>query len=165
MQHHHGRFIFKRTTSCARCATNTSPQTVNRQSKIYRHTEGEIEMRISATTLTIAVIAALIAFSLTPSLAQKGNSKARSETSMVGYISDSMCGLKHMSGMGDEKNCTLACVKGGSQFVLADRDHKKVYKLDKAGQDKAREFAGQKVKITGVVTGKTIRVTSIEPQS
>jgi hypothetical protein len=28
--------------------------------------------------------------------------------------------------------------------------------------EKAREFAGQKVKITGRITGKTIRVTTIE---
>ncbi len=32
----------------------------------------------------------------------------------------------------------------------------------KTGQEKAREFAGQKVKITGRVSGKTIRVSSIE---
>ena len=67
-----------------------------------------------------------------------------------------------MEGMGDEKSCTLMCVKGGSKFVLADRDHKVVYSLDKVGQEKAREFAGQKVKVTGRVTGKTIRVTKIE---
>jgi len=58
--------------------------------------------------------------------------------------------------------CTLMCVKGGSKFVLAGRDHKVVYNLDKAGQEKAREFAGQKVKVTGRVTGKTIHVTKIE---
>jgi hypothetical protein len=46
--------------------------------------------------------------------------------------------------------------------VLADRDHKVVYQLDRAGQEKAREFAGQRVKITGRITGKTIRVTAIE---
>ena len=86
-------------------------------------------------------------------------------TTLVGYISDSMCGLKHMSGMGDDKSCTLACVKGGSKFVLADRDHKRVYQLDKTGQEKAREFAGQKVKVSGRVIGKTIRVTSIEAVS
>lgn len=84
------------------------------------------------------------------------------ESSVVGYISDSGCGLKHMAGMGDDKSCTLMCVKGGAKFVLADRDHKVVYKLDKAGQEKAREFAGQKVKVTGRVTGKTIQVTGIE---
>jgi hypothetical protein len=123
------------------------------------------KMRLSTTTLTIVLLGALVAFSLTPGLAQNSNGQARPGTSVVGYISDSMCGLKHMSGMGDDKNCTLACVKGGSQFVLADRDHKKVYKLDKAGQDKAREFAGQKVKVTGRVTGRTIRVTLIEPES
>jgi len=48
------------------------------------------------------------------------------------------------------------------KFVLADRGHKRVYQLDKTGQEKAREFAGQKVKVTGRVMGKTIRVTSIE---
>lgn len=83
---------------------------------------------------------------------------------MFGYISDNHCGLKHMSGMGDDKSCTLMCVKNG-KFVLADRDHKRVYQLDKTGQKKAREFAGQKVKVTGRVTGKTIRVTAIEAAS
>jgi hypothetical protein len=29
------------------------------------------------------------------------------------------------------------CVKDG-KFVLADRDHKRVYQLDKTGQEKAR---------------------------
>jgi hypothetical protein len=87
------------------------------------------------------------------------NSKA--QRSFVGYISDSHCGLKHMEGMESDKACVLMCVANG-KFVLADRDHKKVYQLDKVGQDKAREFAGQKVKITGRITGKTIRVTAIE---
>jgi len=45
-------------------------------------------------------------------IAQNSNNKSASETTTVGYISDSMCGLKHMSGMGDDQSCTLACVKG-----------------------------------------------------
>lgn len=84
------------------------------------------------------------------------------ETTVVGYISDSSCGLHHMAGMGDEKSCTLMCVKGGGKFVLADRAHKGVYRLDKAGQEKARAFAGQKVKVMGKVVGKTIQLTVIE---
>jgi hypothetical protein len=83
------------------------------------------------------------------------------EKTLIGYVSDNHCGLKHLAGMGDDKSCTLMCVKKG-KFVLADRDHKRVYQLDKTGQDKAREFAGQKVKVTGRLSGKTIRVTSIE---
>ena len=91
-------------------------------------------------------------------IAQKTNQPA--ETTLVGFISDSSCGLKHMSGMGDDKSCTLMCVKNG-KFVLADRDNKKVYRLDNTGQEKARDFAGQKVKITGRISGKTIHVTAI----
>jgi len=83
------------------------------------------------------------------------------DRSLVGFISDNHCGLKHTTGMGDDKSCTLMCVKNG-KFVLADSDNKRVYQLDQAGQDKAREFAGQKVKVTGRVSGKMIRVTAIE---
>jgi len=78
------------------------------------------------------------------------------EKTLIGYVSDNHCGLKHMAGMGDDKSCTLMCVKNG-KFVLADRDHKRVYRLDKTGQEKAREFAGQKVKVTGRVTASRLR--------
>lgn len=88
----------------------------------------------------------------------RNNSGATPDGTFTGYISDAMCGLKHMSGMGDDKNCTFACK---TALVLADRDHKQVYQFDQAGQEKAKEFAGQKVKITGTVKGKTISVTSI----
>ena len=91
---------------------------------------------------------------------QKAKTKTATARTVIGYISDSSCGLQHMAGM-DEKECTLMCVKNG-KFVLADRDRKVVYQLDKVGQEKAREFAGQKAKITGRITGKTIRVTGIE---
>src|SRR5438034_10839448 len=109
------------------------------------------------TSISLALVAVL-----TASITSFGrDSNATADTSIVGYISDSSCGLKHMSGMGDDKSCALACVKGGGKFVLADRDHKRVYQLDKGGQEKARGFAGQKVKVTGRLVGKTIRVTAI----
>lgn len=113
-------------------------------------------------TFVLLVLGALSIAPLSGS-AQNLNNKVQ-ERSVFGYISDNHCGLKHMSGMGDDKSCTLMCVKNG-KFVLADRDHKRVYQLDKTGQKKAREFAGQKVKVTGRVTGKTIRVTAIEAAS
>ena len=55
--------------------------------------------------------------------------KKHAEKTLIGYVSDNHCGLKHMAGMGDDKSCTLMCVKNG-KFVLADRDHKRVYQLD-----------------------------------
>jgi hypothetical protein len=111
-------------------------------------------------TLVLLVLGATLSVPLS-SVAQSSNPKAVQERTLVGYISDNHCGLKHMAGMGDDKSCTLMCVKNG-KFVLADRDHKRIYNLDKTGQEKAREFAGQKVTVTGRVTGKTIRVTRIE---
>ena len=87
--------------------------------------------------------------------------KASREKTLVGFISDNHCGLKHMDGMESDKACVLMCVANG-KFVLADRAHRKVYQLDKVGQDKARKFAGERVRITGRVTGKTIRVATIE---
>ena len=106
--------------------------------------------------LSLSMLSALA----TTAPAQKAKAKTAAEKTIVGYISDSSCGLQHMAGM-NEKDCTLMCAKNG-KFVLADRDHKVVYQLDSVGQKKAREFAGQKVKITGRISGKTIRVTAIE---
>lgn len=77
----------------------------------------------------------------------------------VGNISDSMCGLKHMMPGGD-KECTLKCVEGGGKFVLADPKSKKVYEL--SDQEKPRGFAGQKVKVSGTLSGNMISVSSIE---
>ena len=93
-----------------------------------------------------------------------GMAKATGRTrTLVGNIADSQCGLTHKMNMGDDKACTLKCVEMGGKFVLADRVHKVVYALDDESQAKAREFAGQKVKITGQVNSKakTIHVTSI----
>ncbi len=77
----------------------------------------------------------------------------------TGSISDAMCGLKHMMPGGD-KACTEACVKEGSKYVLADVAHQKVYQL--SDQTKPKDFAGQKVKVTGSLKGDTITVDSIE---
>jgi hypothetical protein len=110
----------------------------------------------------LRITLALLALGTALAVPMSGNAQKRVQAkTVVGYISDNHCGLKHMAGMGDDKSCTLMCVKNG-KFVLADRDHRRVYNLDQTGQEKAREFAGQKVKITGRVTGKTIRVTAIE---
>lgn len=122
-------------------------------------------MRTLALKLALILLVVGAAASVTVSGTAPNSNNPTPETTVVGYISDSSCGLKHMPGMGDDKSCTLMCLKGGSKFVLADSDHKVVYRLDKAGQEKAREFAGQKVKVTGLITAKTIKVTAIEAAS
>jgi len=116
---------------------------------------------LKRVSLLLLVAATLIAPASV--LAQKTKTRVGQEKTVIGYISESSCGLQHMAGM-DEKDCTLMCAKNG-KFVLADRNRKIVYQLDKTGQEKAREFAGLKVKVKGRVTGKTIRVTAIEATS
>jgi len=89
-----------------------------------------------------------------------------------GQIMDSACakmgnhdaGYK-MTNTNTPKDCTLACVKGGSTFVLYNSARKTTYKLD--DQQKPEEFAGQKVRVVGTYNTKTktIHVEKIEPAS
>lgn len=100
-----------------------------------------------------AVLALLLGAGISFAAAQKAGPKT-----FTGEISDSMCGLKHMMP-GGAKACTEECVKGGAKYVLADQAAKKVYKL--SDQVKPKQFSGEKVKVTGTLSGDTIHVTSI----
>ena len=117
-------------------------------------------MTIAKLVLLTFVIGGALVSPVT-SLAKTSGTAKTVQTTFTGYISDNHCGLKHMEGMESDKACVLMCVTHG-KFVLADRDHKKVYQLDKVGQQKALDLAGQKVKITGRRTGQTIRVVTIQ---
>ncbi len=89
-----------------------------------------------------------------------------------GEIMDSPCakmgnhdaGYK-MTSTSTPKDCTLACVKGGSKFVLYNPARKTTYELD--DQEKPKEFAGQNVKVVGTydASTKTIHVEKIESDS
>ena len=105
----------------------------------------------------IAIFSLMLLFLV--GLGSVSSAKAAAKT-FVGSISDSMCGAKHMMPGESDKDCTLACVKAGSKFVLADASGK-IYQL--SDQKKPEQFAGQKVKVTGTLKGDTITVTSIEP--
>lgn len=87
----------------------------------------------------------------------------------AGEIMDSACasmgsheGMMKQEGAKDAKECTLKCVAGGSKFVLFDAASKTTYQLD--DQAKPKDFAGQKVKVTGTLDSstKTISVQTIE---
>jgi Protein of unknown function (DUF5818) len=116
-------------------------------------------MKLSMLFATVLMVVAVV------SIASAQPREKMEDKTVVGYVSDSMCGLDHSAmKMSDDKTCTLKCIDGGAKFVLADRAHKVVYALDDAAQEKAREFAGEKVTVTGQVDAKakTIHVTKIE---
>ena len=84
-----------------------------------------------------------------------------------GQISDSACGAKHeeaAEGQGKmpDRECTQACVRGGSKYVLVV-DGKILQIANQDNKDLATH-AGHKVKLTGELQGQSITVTRIEMQ-
>jgi hypothetical protein len=82
---------------------------------------------------------------------------------LTGDVSDAMCGAKHM---GPAAECTRGCVTKGSKYALVVGD--KVYTLDtadKAALDSLNKLAGAKAKVTGTVSGDTIKVASVAAAS
>jgi hypothetical protein len=87
------------------------------------------------------------------------------EGSWTGTISDSRCGAHHNAKSAHsasklpDADCTAACVKNGAKYVFASNG--KVYKI--ANQDFAslQKYAGLPVRLTGEMTGDTIKVSKI----
>jgi len=79
-----------------------------------------------------------------------------------GVITDSRCGAKHDSGSGkNSAECTRACVRHGAKYILLNGGTAYVLLGDRAKLDK---FAGQRVRISGVLAGDTLRVHSVSPE-
>ena len=90
----------------------------------------------------------------------------------IGEIVDSQCAqmgshesMMKAEGAKNAKECTIACVKSGGKYALYDAAAKRAYQLD--DQKKARDYAGQKVRITGTFdsASDSIHVTNIQPGS
>lgn len=113
--------------------------------------------------LTVVAILTLVSLSFA----------ARKARSFTGEIMDSQCAMMgshdpagyKMTNTNNPKDCTLKCVGMGGKFVLYDAAKKATYMLD--DQEKPKDFAGQKVKVTGTYdkATKTIHVEKIEPGS
>jgi hypothetical protein len=123
-------------------------------------------------TLTLIVVAATAA-AATPSRSSSNTPGAQAtgtqtkERTVVGYIADGHCGKDHhkMKWNLAAKECALECARQGRKLALVVG--RVVYILNDEAQEQAREFAGQKVRVTGLVNSKvkTIRVTKMEAVS
>src|ERR1700722_1663157 len=78
---------------------------------------------------------------------------------LTGYISDAHCGAKHHEVSEANSKCISGCLKNGDPVLVVGD---KVMKFDADSATKAKEFAGQNVKVTGSVDGDTVKITSIE---
>jgi hypothetical protein len=87
------------------------------------------------------------------------------EQSWTGRISDSACGAKHEEaaenqGVMPDRDCTEACVRGGSKYVLVV--DKQVLQIANQDNKDLKAHAGHTVKITGELKGNAITVASVE---
>jgi hypothetical protein len=87
------------------------------------------------------------------------------EQTWTGKISDSACGAKHEEaaegqGVMADRECTQACVRGGSKYVLVV-DGKVLQIANQDNKDLATH-AGHAVKLTGEIKGNAITVSKIE---
>ncbi len=77
-----------------------------------------------------------------------------------GMISDASCGAKHADASESSKKCVQSCIKRGGAPVFISEDGK-VYKIDDASKSKVMDHLGDKVTLTGSMTGDTIAVDSV----
>jgi hypothetical protein len=78
-----------------------------------------------------------------------------------GVISDDHCGAKHDMGSGKSAGeCARTCVRGGQHFEIVNGD--KAYLL--TGRDDLTVLAGERVTVTGTLTGNTIKISSISSE-
>ena len=106
--------------------------------------------------IALPVISLLLLFCLSLQAADKKS--AKDGQSFSGTVTDMMCGAKHAMAGKSDADCTRACVKEGSEYGLVVGDKVYTLKGDKAQLDK---LAGQKVKVTGTLSGTTITASSI----
>jgi hypothetical protein len=85
---------------------------------------------------------------------------------MDGMISDSACGTSHAKMIQEHKeakmtdrDCTLACVKAGGNFVFVSEG--KVYNVANQKLAALSEHAGETVSLTGDIKGDTITVSKV----
>lgn len=132
-------------------------------------------MRQCITGVTLGM-ALLFAISMCQATIAKAAQEQSGAKTFSGYVMDSACAqmgshseMEHKHGMkgsdrlsgANARKCTEFCVKGGSQYVLYDPTNKMTYQL--SDQEKAKLFAGERVRIKGTYdeSSKTITVESI----
>ncbi len=128
-------------------------------------------MKMNRVWIEIVMLGTVIACALALLLATLGvaanaatdDAAARQEMSIQktyeGMVTCSRCGAKHSAALAQTADaCVRVCVHGGAKFSLAEADS--TYLLD-GDMSALKKLAGQRVRVTGELTGKTIRVSSV----
>ncbi len=86
-----------------------------------------------------------------------------SADTVVGVVSDAMCGVKHLKATAEDQVCVKRCGDVGEELMVVGPENK-MYRTEQ--QAKLKGFEGQRVKVTGKFApmGKDIvmTITSVE---
>ena len=76
------------------------------------------------------------------------------ETSIKGWVTDTMCGAKGMSN--EHAACAKKCAGGGAKIALVTEKGDKVYTIDNA--DALAGHEGHHIEVKGEITGDSLHV-------
>src|SRR5579863_6234167 len=122
----------------------------------------EIVMLASAAACALALLLATLGAVAGAAVGASGPPQAgpaSAEQTYQGMVTCSQCGAKHSAKLGKAAaDCVRACVHSGAQFSLVDGDD--TYFLD-GELPLLIKVAGQRVRVVGAISGRTIKVSSI----
>ena len=109
--------------------------------------------------LTLGILIAAISWALGSGLLARGALAQGKDgsTTLVGIVGDTMCGNAHTNG--PAKQCTLQCLQNKANewaLVVGQR----IYTLQGKVADLPK-FAGSQAKVTGILRGESLMVTSV----
>ena len=82
------------------------------------------------------------------------------QKTLIGTVSDAMCGQSHMMKDKPDAECLRYCVKQGNKYALVVG--KNVYPLE-GHEAELDKYAAQRVTVKGTLKGETVTVESVAP--
>jgi len=125
----------------------------------------------SVITLGSSLIFAVVFAGVTAAIAGSESAQAAEDQQVdplvpgrtfSGIITDAKCGSRHTDSKTSASECVRKCVRSGSRYVMVDGD--KIYDLVGA-PDQFSKFAGQRISVTGVLSGGAISVSPADLQA
>ena len=91
------------------------------------------------------------------------NAPPRAEQVFSGMVTCSHCGAKHSPALQRPATvCVRVCVHGGASFALVSAESSYVLQGD---SQSLKPFAGERARVTGTLSGHTILVRSVSPET
>jgi hypothetical protein len=112
--------------------------------------------------LMLATLGAVAGAAVT-GIEQPQTTQAAKERTFEGMVTCSRCGAKHSASLAKAADtCVRVCVHDGGHFALVDSDT--LYQLN-GDLNALKKVAGQRARIVGTLSGKTINVSSVSSET